>query len=207
MKRKEKDKEPEVDYYKLNKEAIEDLASANDEGEKPEYSKEELKRYKSSASWHLPTLVKVIFIKFWFAGAVCFFFIWGLGMYLQNLDMLLITAIGMGFVMDFLENSVLRFMSETDSDVQRYIMFPKKRFIDLFFNTFYSVILTVLLYFTYYLINSVFQSIRGNTDKIIAVEPILFGLIFAGWDFVFLGFRRLFKRMFSGALQKDKRQT
>ena len=66
-------------YYELHTGAVEDLVSADKENT-PRYSKEELDKYRSGkVKWRLPEWLKVILIKFWFYGAVCFFVFMGLG--------------------------------------------------------------------------------------------------------------------------------
>ena len=67
--------------YSLNTDAVETLASASAETA-PDYSKEELNKYRSRGRFPLPNWLKMIAIKAWFAGAVCFFILWGLGTYI-----------------------------------------------------------------------------------------------------------------------------
>ena len=67
-----------ADYYKLNVKAVEDLVGANAENS-PKVSEAELRKYRSGPKIKLADWVKAVLIKFWFAGAVCFFFLWGLG--------------------------------------------------------------------------------------------------------------------------------
>ena len=97
-------------YYKLHREAIENLVTADSENS-PRYSREELERYRSGKiKWRFPETLKVILIKWWFYGAVCFFVFMGLGMLVPNqIDMLFIAAIIMGMVTDLLINHFLRF--------------------------------------------------------------------------------------------------
>ena len=59
------------DYYKLNTRAVEDLVTANKENS-PEVPEEELKKYRSKSGIHLPTWLKAVLLKAWFAGTVCF---------------------------------------------------------------------------------------------------------------------------------------
>ena len=88
----------EANYYKLKTQAIKDLVEA-DESNSPEVSKEELDKYRSGPKFKVADWVKLLFIKFWFAGAVCFFFIWGLSGYMAAyLDTLFVTGIAMGIV-------------------------------------------------------------------------------------------------------------
>ena len=75
------DKQPrEASYYQLHTDAVEDLVSATKENT-PRYSEEELNKYRSGkAKRKFPQWLKVLGIKTWFYGAVCFFVFWGLGM-------------------------------------------------------------------------------------------------------------------------------
>ncbi len=78
-KRKQRQK-PEISKqtdYKLHTKAVDDLAEA-DESNSPEVSEEELRKYRSGPKLKIPEYGKLLFVKFWFAAATCFFFIWGL---------------------------------------------------------------------------------------------------------------------------------
>ena len=67
----------EANYYKLKTKAVKDLVEA-DESNSPEVSEEELNKYRSGPKLNVADWVKLLLLKWWFAGAVCFFFIWGL---------------------------------------------------------------------------------------------------------------------------------
>lgn len=56
--------------YELKSEAVDKLLKA-EKGEVPEFSQEELKRYRSKSGLKLPETLKVVLLKTWFAGAVC----------------------------------------------------------------------------------------------------------------------------------------
>ena len=102
------------DLYRIKAEAVEDLVNANKENT-PSYSEEELKKYRSKSRLNINPVFKALCIKFWFSGVVCYFFIWGLGMYIpSNLDLYFVTAIGMGFVKDILENNLYRFVANPE---------------------------------------------------------------------------------------------
>ena len=58
---------------------------------------------------------------------------------------------------------------------------------------------------TYNTVNGVIVSVTGNRDSVpLGVEPILFGLITTGWDFLFLGIRRLGKQIVADAKQGNQ---
>ena len=100
------DKQPrEASYYQLHTDAVEDLVSATKENT-PRYSEEELNKYRSGKTKRkFPQWLKVLGIKTWFYGAVCFFVFWGLGMYLADQwDLYFVAGIVLGMVTDLLIN-------------------------------------------------------------------------------------------------------
>ena len=178
----------EASYYKLKTQAIKDLVEA-DESNSPEVSEEELRKYRSGPKLKVAGWVKLLFIKFWFAGAVCFFIIWGLSGYIGNyLDTLFVTAVVMGFVTDILTNNALRFFASVPGENDRYIMVTKRGFISLFLNILYAFAVLFLVYSMYALINFTVISITGNTDTVpLGVGPILFGLFYLAADMLLIG--------------------
>jgi len=186
-KRQRKQEKPEVekeaDYYDLKKGAIQDLVEA-DESNSPEVSEEELRKYRSSSKYQLAPWVKALLIKFWFAGAVCFFFIWGLGLYLADvLDTLFVTAIALGIVTDLLTNNALRFIAETEGANDRWIMVTKKGYISFILNILYAGLVLFCVYTLYSVINAGFAAALNDPERIVlGVEPILFGLFYLGLD-------------------------
>ena len=67
--------ESAASYYELKTQAVEDLVSANEENSPP-VSREEIRKYTSRGRLKLADWVKLLAIKWWFAAAVCFFFLW-----------------------------------------------------------------------------------------------------------------------------------
>ncbi|MBQ9047142.1 MAG: hypothetical protein IJ120_04495 [Solobacterium sp.] len=193
-KRKKKNVKPEIEketeYYDLKKEAVNALAEA-DESNSPEVSEEELKQYRSGGKINIPIPVRLLFIKFWFAGAVCYFFIWGLGLYLSDtLDTLFVTAIALGVVTDILTNNVIRFFARTEGENDGYIMVTKKGFISYVLNILYACLLLFCVYTVYTMINAGLAVASGAADKVtLGVEPILFGLLYLGFDQLFIAIK------------------
>ena len=108
--------EKQSEYYRLKTQAVDDLVSANEENS-PQVSEEELRAYRSGPKMKLADWVKMLLIKAWFAGAVCFFFIWGLGGLLSSeLDILFVTGLALGVVTDLMTNPVLRFFEKTPGE-------------------------------------------------------------------------------------------
>ena len=189
------------DLYRIKAEAVEDLVNANKENT-PSYSEEELKKYRSKSRLNINPVFKALFIKFWFSGVVCYFFIWGLGMYIpSNLDLYFVTAIGMGFVKDILENNLYRFVANPEGSNDRWMMFPKKSYMSLDFNVFYAILVTGCVYFTYQGIN--FVGTSGNNDRVVfGVEPIFFGIFYMGFELLFLWMKHMAVRIIADAKKK-----
>ena len=198
---------PEKDasaYYRLNTKAVDDLVSA-DAGNSPPVSAAELAKYRSHGKWRIPRVVKLLFIKFWFPAAVCFFFLWGLAPYVGNtLDLMVITAFALGFVTDLLTNNVLRFIARAEGENDRWMMFPKKGFITLPLNLLYAGLLLFLVFRTYTAGNLLFIRLSGAAEDAVplGVEPLLFGLIYLFFDLLLLGMKRLFLRIVEDAKAK-----
>ena len=184
---KNKNRKPDVskeaNYYKLKTKAVQDLVEA-DESNSPEVSEEELNKYRSGPKIKVADWVKILLLKWWFAGAVCFFFIWGLSGYMSNmLDTLFVPGFAMGVVTDLLTNNALRFFEPTPGANDRYIMVTKRGYVSFFLNILYAFIVLFFVYCIYAVINYTLTRISGNTDTIpLGVEPILFGLFYLAVD-------------------------
>ena len=90
-----------AEYYRLNTKAVDDLVTA-DESNSPEVSREELNKYRSGPKIRLRDWVKAFLIKWWFAGAVCFFFLY---VYLKAEEENKVKLLGMaiaGVIMTFI---------------------------------------------------------------------------------------------------------
>lgn len=187
-------------YYDLKTKAVDDLVNA-DESNSPQVTDEELERYGGRKKRGLPNWLKVCFIKFWFPASVCYFFFWGLsGFVADMLDLMFVTAVVLGMVTDLLTNNVLRFFAQTEGENDRWMMFPKKRFITFFLNIFYSFLLMFLVFSIYTGVNKILIAITGAPEDsvLLGVGPILFGVFYlicdllltAGKNFLAGQFRR-----------------
>ncbi len=187
-------------YYDLKTKAVDDLVNA-DESNSPQVTDEELERYGGRKKRGLPNWLKVCFIKFWFPASVCYFFFWGLSGYVADmLDLMFVTAVVLGMVTDLLTNNVLRFFAQTEGENDRWMMFPKKRFITFFLNIFYSFLLMFLVFSIYTGVNKILIAITGAPEDsvLLGVGPILLGVFYlicdllltAGKNFLAGQFRR-----------------
>ena len=193
------------DYYKLKTGAVDRLVNV----EKKAYPKTNVdpgKQFRSSALSNVPNWIKVLFVKFWFNGAVCFFIFWGLGLYVTNmLDMIVVLAIVLGMVTDILVNNALRFAESYEGQNSKWMMFPKKRYWTFFANIIYAFVILMCVIWFYNIINTIGNSIAGTTDKVfIGVEPILFGISYMLFDLGFVGIKNTFISIVSDARKKNE---
>ena len=185
-------KKPTGKNYDLKSDAVENLVKA-DSGAVQEYSREELEKYRSRRGFRIPDVVKILFIKAWFFGATCYFFLWGLGTYISSmLDMIFVLGIAMGLVTDLLVNNVIRFIEKTPGQHNKWLMVPRKGMAGFFLNIIYSMVLLLCVYMLYNVINYAIVGITGAVDTVpVGVEPILFGVFSMGFDLLFIGMKRL----------------
>ncbi len=193
-----------TNYYDLKTRAVDDLVNA-DVSNSPKVSPEELRKYRSHGGVNIPEWLKIAFIKFWFPASVCFFFIWGLGTYVSSmLDLLVITGVALGIVTDLLTNNVLRYFAATEGGNDRWMMFPKKRYITFFQNILYAYVLLYMVYVIYNTINAALIAATGAYGTIpLGVGPILFGLFYLLCDTLLIACKHLCIRIFEDAKKKN----
>ncbi len=206
--KKDKPDQPEkkqASYYKLHTEAVEDLVTADSENT-PRYSREELEKYRSGKlEIRFPEWLKVIFIKFWFYGAVCFFVFMGLGMLVPNqIDMLFIAAIIMGMVTDLLINHFLRFVEKLPGGSARYMMVTRRGAVGFGMNLMYGFVLIFLVVTVYNAINSAIFAITGGdpNTRLLSVEPIFFGIFTTAADMLCVTIRNTIRQIVTDAMRK-----
>ena len=186
--------------YTLKSEAVNTLANADQE-EAPVYSKEELDQYRTKSFFQTPDAMKILLIKVWFAGAVCFFFLWGLGIFLGNsLDMLFVLGAALGMVTDLLTNNVLRFIEKENGGNDKWMMIPGKKIGSMILNVLYHMVIIVCVYLLYNSINMGINTITGNMDAVpLGVEPILFGVFCTAFDMLFLSIKHFILKLLKRA--------
>lgn len=194
-----------AEYYQLNTKAVDDLVNANAENS-PKVSEEELRKYRSGPKIRLSDAVKAILLKTWFGGMVCFFFFWGLGMYVSDqADQLLILGLGFGFVTDLFTNNIFRFYAKVPGANDRWMMFPKKRFLSLPLNVLYAFVILFCVVTTYNALNALLVALTDAKDTVpLGVEPILFGVFSMAWDMLFLFMKKTAKRVIADAKQTPR---
>ena len=193
-------------YYDLKTQAVDDLLNASEENA-PKVSREELRKFTSQGKGRLQVAdwVKLLLVKWWFAAAVCFFFIWGLAPFVPNvLDQLVIAGLALGFVTDLLTNNVLRFLEKRKGGNDRWMMFPRKGFWSLPLNVLYAGVIMFLVYTAYNVLNRALIALNGLPGDAVplGVGPILFGLLCLGFDLMLIGMKHGFQKIIAEAQRK-----
>ena len=196
---------PEQRYYRLHTRAVEDLVSANEENAPP-VSKAELKKYHAAPKKTWPDGVKAILLKAWFAGIVCYFFVWGLSsVSLHQMDLMLILGIALGLISNLITANLFRMMAKTPGAPGRWLMVSRKEIWFLPLDLLYGLLLVSCVMATYNGINTTAARLTGNTESaFLGVEPILFGLFTLAWDLLFLGMKQLLRRIVRDARHNVK---
>lgn len=181
-------------HYDLKTDAVNRLVNADSVKPLEPLGIDPGKKYRSGGFLDkIPSWLKAVFMKFWFNGAVCYFVLWGLGLFISNFEnMLIILAIVLGMVTDILVNNAFRFFAVTEGANDKWMMFPKKKLINLFLNVVYAFIILIIVVWFYNSLNGVLNTVNGTDGEIfIGVEPILFGLFYVVFDLAFIGMKNL----------------
>ena len=195
-----------ADYYKLNLKAVDDLVTA-DVSNSPKVSEAEIRRYTSGPKVRLSEWAKALLIKFWFNGATCFFFLWGLGMYLRDpLDQLVVLGFALGAVTDLLTNNIFRFYARTPGANDRWMMFPQKTFWTLPLNLVYAGVVLFCVVTTYNAVNAALIALTGAAANSVprGVGPIMFGVFTTAWDLLFIKIKHTAQSVVADARRASK---
>ena len=161
------------------------------QGEETEYKKstgKEFNPYRLDRLSRIPTWIKAIVIKWWFAGLVCYLIVMGLGEVIQNNEnRMLLTGVVLGLVVDIFVNPALRYFQSSDNEYNSYMMFPFpfKKYWTLFTNMLYYMVVALLVNYCYMGLNMLIDVIRGTSGNIhVGVEPLLYGVFFIIVDMI-----------------------
>lgn len=194
----------EADYYQLHTDAAERLVNTTAENT-PRYSKQELEKYRSGKrQWKLPEALKVLLIKFWFYGAICYFVFMGFEMAgLAWWDLYFVASIVTGLATDLLIRHFLRFTESMQGGSRRWMMVTKGGAIGFMMNILYAFLLVFCVMNLYVLINTALQPEGASAPMaVLTVEPLLFGLFVTALDTGFIGLKRLFLNVVEDAKEK-----
>lgn len=187
-------------YYDLKTDAVERLVNAKDA---PEVSDAEIRKYTSKGKFHIPEWLKIVFVKFWFSGAICYFFLWGLGLYLDRLDLMFVLTVGLGVTMDLMVNHVLHYFEPQKGAYDKWMMITTRKWWSFFVNIPYAGLLLFCVIQAYTVINTLLVGDVTTAESVaIGVEPVLFGLFYMGFDMLFIAIKNTMIKVFRDAEKK-----
>lgn len=200
MAKKQEEKQAAENYYKLEVDAVEKLVNAKDA---PEVSEAEIRKYKSGSKLHVPSVIKIVLIKFWCGGSICYFFLWGLGLYIEGLDLMVALSVGLGLVTDLLINNMLHYFEPEKGAYDKWMMITLRKFWSIFLNIVYAGVIMFCIVQTYTMINTIIVGPpESGAAAVVTVEPILFGLLYMGFDMLFIGIKHGFAKIIRDAEKK-----
>ena len=147
-----------------------------------------------------------MFIKFWFAGAVCYFIMFGI-QFSDSLDTIVITGVVLGVIVDIMVNPIFGYLESDKKEYNAYIMFPFpfKQFWTFFTNIIYYVGVLICVNYCYIGLNLLINAIAGTTGKLVfGVEPLLFGVFAVIVDMAFIGIKDLIVYLVKRSKRKRK---
>lgn len=197
--KKQQETTPAENYYDLKVDAVDRLVNAKDA---PEVSEAEIRKYTSGSKFHIPSWLKIVFIKFWFSGAMCYFFLWGLGIYLGGFDLMLVLAIGLGVATDLMVNHLLHNFEPEKGAYDKWMMVTARKFYSFFLNILYAGVILFCVIQTYVAINTLITGDAQSESVPIGVEPLLFGLFYMGFDMLFITIKNTLIKVFRDAEKK-----
>ena len=199
----------EEEDYSLKTEAVEKLTKAINEGiaeEIPEEEKEQ-RPYNVDKVSKIPTWIKVIFVKFWVAGAICYFFMWGLGLYISNsLDMYVVVSLALAFINDLFVNSAFLYFESDKKEYHKWILVPvpAKKIWSIFINIPIGFLEAFIINLLYGGLNKTIVLIGGLDPNTIPVlmEPLLFGLFYVIVNLLLLLIKNTVVNIVADAIKK-----
>lgn len=195
-------------YYDLKTDAVDRLVNAE---AAPKVPDAEIKKYTSKGKKRIPTWLKICFVKFWFSGAMCYFFLWGLGTYISGLDLMFVLAVGLGLSVDLLVNHLLRYFEPEKGAYNKWMMITTRKFWSIFLNVIYSGLVLFCIVSTYNMINTILVGDIETAQRVaVPVEPILFGLLYMGFDMLCITVKNTIIKVFRDAEAKvagDRKQS
>ena len=203
MKKTDLKKEESVNYYDLKTEHVDELVKALNEESTPvtpslhkQYKQnkapDQPDPYKIDKLAMIPAWVKASFIKFWVAGAICYFFLFSfLLSSFATLDKIVFTGIALGIIFDLIVNPTMLYFESDKKEYHPYILLPysAKKVWTLLINIPIGIL-------EVWLINLGYGILIPNISIIKGVEPISFGLMYCLIDMAIVFIKNLFIKTF-----------
>ena len=163
-----------------------------------------INQYEIDKLSKIPSLVFIIFLQYWAAAAAVYFGLIGgisIGLdfsnwgdpsnlaekFAQDEIIIIILAFALCLVMNYIVKPIVRFMYNRRNNTYKYNMVNGKGFVFLFVTFFYTLALSIILYFitnilSYY---GLVLDLFGTTDSV-GIDPFTYALCFLAIDAIFV---------------------
>jgi len=129
---------------------------------------------------NLPFGLKATFIKYWFYGALYFFCFMGLGTFLQNENLILVTGLIGGVLFDIALYNIFLLFAETREEASNWWIYKSKKFYSVLINI---VVILGLLFAFYYIIVPIKAAMgKGSPFWWLFQEPLSAALLLTTLD-------------------------
>ena len=148
--------------------------------------------YKIDKLAMIPAWAKAAFIKFWVAGAICYFFLFSfLLSSFATLDKIVFTGIMLVIIFDLIVNPMMLYFESEKLEYHPYILLPysAKKVWTLLINIPVGILIV-------WLINVGYSILVPNIGIIKGVEPISFGLMYLIIDMVIVSIKNIIIKTF-----------
>lgn len=159
--------------------------------------KDELTPYKSDKLAKIPSLLKILLLKYWAAAAAFYFF--AIGNKLvdpkdQNAYVwyFIWIGFGLGLFLEYIVKSIVRLMRNSRDDTYRFNLVNKKGVLSLFLNIVYGLAISyVMVYILVFLASKGWILDLFGLDEVPAIEPFTGGFVFIILDAIVVGIKDL----------------
>lgn len=159
-------------------------------------------KYLKRNFWHrIPFGLKATFIKYWFYGALYFFCFMGLGFYLQNENLVLVTGAIGGVLFDLALYNIYLLMAETREEASKWWIFKSKKFYSIFIN----VIVLIALFFVFYLIVVPINMVKPANLDWLFQEPLTAALLLTVLDTIIVWIKNLLVMLYKKYIKHEKK--
>ena len=122
-----------------------------------------------------------------------------------------VLAVGLGLSVDLLVNHLLRYFEPEKGAYNKWMMITTRKFWSIFINVIYSGLVLFCIVSTYNMINTILVGDIETAQRVaVPVEPILFGLLYMGFDMLFITVKNTIIKVFRDAEAKvagDRKQS
>lgn len=161
--------------------------------------------FKPKVNWFdkIPYWIKAIFIKYWFFGALYFFFVIGIPN-LSSDAYVIIYGVALGVINDIIIYKILEMLESYKKESRYFVFFRSKKLYSLFINLVYGFVIGAISMIVSFYLRGLITSLTpdGSVTWYFAM-PLSFGLLALAIDGVFIGLKDLIVYLYRRFTNKE----